>query len=67
MIRPRWLPVYDAALTRVRSYIASFNAVLYGPRQEKTESVRISLRARRDYWHALGSKILRRMERERDK
>jgi hypothetical protein len=55
---------YQAALTRVQSYLDSFGASLYGPRQERIEAVRISMRERRDYWHVLGSRIKARQARE---
>jgi hypothetical protein len=58
---------YQAALARVQSYVDNFNNTLYGPRQERIEAVRVSMRQRRDYWHGIGSKIRRRMERERDR
>lgn len=55
---------YQAALAKIQSYIDNFSASLYGPRQERIEAVRISMRERRDYWHALGSRIKARMDRE---
>lgn len=55
---------YEAALAKVESYLESFGASLYGPHQEPSEAIRISLRARRDYWHDIKSKILRRVHRE---
>jgi len=56
---------YEAALERIAARCAAFEAHLYGPRQEHSEAVRVSLRERRDYWHSIGSKIRRRQQRER--
>lgn len=60
-------PIYQAALATLRARVASFDAGLYGPKQERVEAIRISMRERRDYWHALGSRIKQRMDRERDR
>ena len=55
---------YEAALARLQERIDSFGASLYGPRQELSEAVRVSLRERRDYWHGVMSRMRRRQERE---
>jgi hypothetical protein len=55
---------YEAALAKLEGYCEEFGRALYGPRQEHSEAVRISLRERRDYWHSIGSRIRRRMARE---
>lgn len=65
MTSPLMLPVYDAALNRVRANCAAFDGVLRDP--STSEPIRRSMRERRDYWHALGSKIHRRMDRERNR
>lgn len=54
--------IYDAALKRIDSHCASFLDSLMDP--SLPEAVRGSLRERRDYWHALGSRIRRRQTRE---
>lgn len=53
---------YPAALAEVESYCVSFLEALMDV--SLAPEVRRSLRERRDYWHALGSRIRRRMARE---
>lgn len=54
-------PIYRAALAKVNAACASFERAMSSPDISGEE--RRNLRERRDYWHVLGSRIRRRMER----
>lgn len=60
--------IYQAALVRVDAATASFNRDIFEGMKRGDDLWLIRrMRERRDYWHALGSRIMRRMDRERDR
>lgn len=53
---------YRAALEKIEERCADYLTSIQSPAIDA--ALRATLRERRDYWHVIGSRIRRRMERE---